>query len=503
MNNLSERLASLSPEKLACISEKLREQGKKSIDRPAIPRRLTLGPCPLSFAQRRLWFLQQMAPNSPFYHINSAARLTGALDLGALERALQEVTARHEILRTTFHSEEGEPIQRINPAPPIGICVADLTQLYESSQEELIADLARLHGMRTFDLAQGPLVRLSLLRMNEEDHILLLTLHHIIMDGWSVGLLVKEMITLYSGDVSGERVNLPSPLLQYADYASWQRGWLRGETLERELTYWRRQLADAPPLLEAPADRPRRAVPTYRGGVQPVRLGLEVLGNLRNLCQGTAASMFMVTLAGFKVLLSKYTGRKDILVGTPIAYREREELVGVLGLLLNTIVIRTNLGGDPSFEEVVRRVRSVTMEALTHQDAPFEKLVEELGKERDASFNPIFQIWFVMQKIEESGADALRRLSVRPMELKTETTLFDLMLDLKEGKDELVGCFRYSSDLYEQSTIYRMARRFERLMTGVANEPGKSISEIELTTETERNDIRDWLRDDLETTINF
>jgi hypothetical protein len=372
---------------------------------PEIPRRGVLESCPVSFAQQRLWFLDQFEPSSAVYNIPAAVRITGLLNVAALEQSLNEIVQRHETLRTTFSAVQGEPMQVINPTLALTLAVTDLQQLPEAKREAEVRRLAGQEARRPFDLSQGPLLRATLLRLGEKDHVLLLTMHHIVSDGWSMGVLFREVSVLYEAFATGE----PSPLselpIQYADFAVWQRQWLQGEVLEKQLDYWRKQLEAAPPLLELLTDRPRPTIQAYRGARQALILPPSLTEALKALSLREEVTLFMMLLAGFKTLLYRYTGQGDIIVGSPIANRNRVEIEGLIGFFVNTLVLRTDLSENPTFRQLLRRVREVCLEAYAHQDLPFEKLVEELQPERNLGYSPLFQVMFILQNAPGSALE--------------------------------------------------------------------------------------------------
>ncbi|HEV3049323.1 MAG TPA: condensation domain-containing protein, partial [Longimicrobium sp.] len=368
----------LSAAKRALIEARLRGQARLS---GIVPRAHRDG-APLSFAQERLWFIDRLEPESAVYGMPMALRLAGALDHAALERALGEVVRRHEVLRTVFGEADGSPVQVIAPFGGFALPVEDLSALGEADREAAVTRRADEEASRPFDLSAGPLFRAALLRLGQEDHVLLLSMHHIVSDEWSMGVLFGELSVLYEAYREGRESPLPELPVQYADYAVWQREHLAGEVLQRHLSYWRERLAGAPELLELPIDRPRPAVRTHRGGTVPVELSPELLERLQALGRSEGATLYMTVLGAFQVLLSKYAGSDDVVVGSPIAGRTRREVEGLIGFFVNTLVLRTDLSGDPGFREVLRRVREVTLGAYAHQDLPFERVVEELQPER-------------------------------------------------------------------------------------------------------------------------
>ena len=395
---------------LAALIEGAREEASAAT--PALVRVAREEPLLLSFAQQRLWFLDQFEPGSAVYNIPSAVRLKGALDVRALERSLQEIVRRHEALRTTFRLAEGEVSQVIHAFSPAPLEVIDLGPLPPDEQEAAKQRWIDEEAQHPFDLRQGPLFRSMLLRLGDLEHILLLTMHHTVSDGWSQGVLMRELETLYAAFCVGA----PSPLadlpIQYADYAVWQREWLQGETLERQLTYWKSHLSGAPALLELPTDRPRPAVQTFQGAVKHWELSEELTRGLNALSRQEDATLFMTLLAVFQVLLARYSGQEDIVVGTAIANRTRAEVEDLIGFFLNTLALRGDLSGNPSFVELLGRVREAALGAYAHQDLPFEKLVEELQPQRSMSHSPLFQVMFVIRNAS-TGERELEHLRMR------------------------------------------------------------------------------------------
>ena len=357
---------------------------------------------PLSFAQQRLWFIDQLEPESALYNMPGALRLEGELNVEALERSLQEIVRRHEALRTSFRATAGEPEQVINEEWRMELPVRDLRPLPAEERMKAAERLACEEAARPFDLSRGPLLRCELLLLSEKEYVLVVNLHHIVTDGWSEGILIKELGALYRAYSMGDAAEydpLPEPEIQYADYAAWQRSYLSGEVLEREVEYWREQLQDVE-ALELPTDRPRPAEPSHRGGWERLELGASLIDGLRRLSRREGATLFMTLMAAFKVVLMRYSGQEDISVGTAIANRTRKEVEGLIGFFVNTLVMRTDLSGNPSFNELVRREREVALGAYAHQELPFEKLVEEINPERDLSRNPLFQVMMLLQNAD-------------------------------------------------------------------------------------------------------
>jgi amino acid adenylation domain-containing protein len=451
---------------------------------PVVPAGRT-GPLPLSFAQERLWFIDRLDPGSATYNIPAALRLTGALDEAALERALGEIVRRHESLRTVFAEVDGSPVQVIAPFGGFALPVEDLSGLGEADREAAVRRRAGEEASRPFDLAAGPLFRAALLRLGGEDHVLLLSVHHVVSDGWSMGVLFRELSALYTAYLAGRESPLPELAVQYADYAVWQREQLAGEVLDRQLSYWREQLSGAPALLELPADRPRPAVRTHRGASVPVELSPELLERLQALGRSEGATLYMTLLGAFQVLLSKYAGSEDVVVGSPIAGRTRGEVEELIGFFVNTLVLRTDLSGNPSFRETLRRVREATLGAYAHQEVPFEKLVAELQPERSLSHSPLFQVMFTLQNAGGGGI-ALPGLRVNGVGAERANAQFDLSLTLTPTPQGLRGALNYSTDLFDRSTVNRMLGHLERVLEQVAADADVRLSELELLGPAER-----------------
>jgi len=441
---------------------------------------------PLSFAQQRLWFLDQLVPGSAFYNVPLALKLTGALNIGVLQRTLNEIVRRHEVLRTSFAVENGEPSQVIGPVARVPLRVIDLTEIEDRERRarELIAAEAR----RPFDLARGPLLRALVIKLEDEEYAGVFTLHHIVSDGWSLGVLVREVKALYAAYQAGEESPLPELMIQYADYAVWQREWLQGEVLERQLGYWKNQLQSATERLELPTDRARRAVQREAGGRESVSLPAELLAGLQELSRTEGATLFMTLLAAWQVLLSRYSGQTDISVGTPIANRNRAETENLIGFFVNTLVLRTDLADDPRFTELLASVREVCLGAYAHQDVPFERLVEELQPERSLSHSPLFQVTLTLQNAP-SGALELPGLKLRSVAADTATTKYDLSLLASEGRQGLALSLIYNSDLFDPATIRRMLEHFEQLLVGVTTNATQRVSELPLLTEAEHHEL--------------
>jgi amino acid adenylation domain-containing protein len=434
---------------------------------------------PLSFAQSRLWFLDQFLPGSPFYNVPAAVRLTGELDVAALAQVLNEIVRRHETLRTTFAVVDGQPVQVIAPALPFNMPLVELGEVPEPLREARVRKLVRAEAQRPFDLGRGPLFRVTLLRLGREEHVVLLTLHHIVADGWSMGVLIRELAALYEAIHEAQPSPLPPLPIQYADFAFWQRQWLEGEVLEAQLAYWRRQLAGAPPLLELPTDRPRSAAQARRGAVLPLTLPQALSQDLKALSRREGVTLFMTLLAAFQTLLHRYTGQDDIIVGSPIANRNRIEIEGLIGFFVNMLVFRTDLSGNPTFKELLRRAQEVSLGAYSHQDLPFEVLVSELQLERDLSHTPLVQVVFTLQNAPLQPP-SLSGLTLSLLGSDIGTAKFDLNISLNDMGPELNGMFEYNADLFEEATVALMLEHFQTLLEGVVAQPERPVLEIPL-----------------------
>jgi natural product biosynthesis luciferase-like monooxygenase protein len=442
---------------------------------------------PTSFAQQRLWFLDQLDPGSTLYNLPMAVRLHGLLDRDALEQTFGQIVRRHEVLRTTFSVMDGQPVQVITSADAESLPFLDLSHLPLAEREAEARRLASEDARQPFDLIRGPLFRVRLVKLEETDHVLLLTMHHIISDGWSKSVLTREIRTLYEAFSHGRPSPLPELPIQYADFALWQRERLQGEVLASELHYWKSKLEGAA-TLDLPADRPRPALQTFRGADYFFTLPESLTLSLREVGQGEGVTLFMTLLAAFQVLLSRYSGQEDISVGTAVAGRNRAETEHLIGLFINTLALRTDLTGDPDFIEVLRRVREVCLGAYAHQDVPFEKLVEELAPERDLSRSPLFQVMFALQNVPREDL-SLSGLSLSPVETSSGMSRFDLSLSMIERGDELRGMVEYNTDLFDAATIERMMGHFQTLLASIAADPRRPVKDLPLLTAPERQRI--------------
>jgi amino acid adenylation domain-containing protein/non-ribosomal peptide synthase protein (TIGR01720 family) len=448
---------------------------------------------PLSFAQERLWFLDQLQPGLPIYILPVALRLVGPLAADALERSFGEVVRRHEALRTRFPGREGRAVQSIAPPAPFPLARIDLSGLAGEARQAESMRLIAEESRRPFDLARDPLLRAALLRLGAGEHVLLATIHHIVSDGWSLGVLVRELGSCYESFRAGEAPRLPELPIQYADYARWQREWLRGEVLEAQLAYWKRQLGGGLPPVELPGDRQRPAVATFRGGGLIFEVRPALIAAVERLGRGGKVTTFMVLFAAFSTLLHRYTGQEDLPVGSPIAGRTRRETEPLIGLFVNTLVLRGDLSGDPTVLALLDRVQQISLDAYAHQDVPFEKVVDALQPQRDLSRTPLFQVLF---NLPNAPMEPLRLPELEPSFFETEAGVanFDLELSLVEIGEGLTGLFRYSSDLFDASTIARLADHFRNLLEGMVAGPERRLSELPLLSTAERRQLLgDWV----------
>jgi amino acid adenylation domain-containing protein len=488
MNDLDRRLAELSPEKRAVLERLLRERGLTAPTLPIPERQRGREALPLSFGQQRLWFLNRLEPGSPIYNVHAAMAIAPGIVPDVVRRAIGEIVRRHEVLRTTFSEVAGRPVPVVAPELMVPLPVADLTPLAAVERERAFTALAHDHAHRPFDLERGPLLRTHLLRLGDEPDVLLVTMHHIVTDGWSMDIFKSELEVLCSAFAAGG----PSPLhqltIQYADFAAWQRDWLQGAVLEEQLGYWKRKLAGAPALLDLPTDHPRPPSPSPEGAFQVVTLAPAASERLKALSKRESATLFMVLLSAFKLLLHRYTGQHDIVVGSPVAGRTRAEVEGLIGFFINTLALRTDLSGDPTFSELLGRVRVTTTEALARQDVPFERLVAELAPERSLSRAPLFQVMVQLLNVGALTDDQAEALT-EPGEVQRGTSLFDLSVDFSESPEGIRAMAQYSVGLFEDATIARMLIHLRTLLEGIAENPDRRLSELPWLSASERRQL--------------
>jgi hypothetical protein len=477
----------------------LEDEGLADEAAPALQRRADPGQRPLSFAQQRLWFLDQLEPGGTSYNMPGALRLRGKLDAAALARSLREIVARHEALRTTFTQVGPEPEQVVAPALDVPLPLIDLGHVPAGEREAAAWERIRAEADFSFDLRRGPLLRTTLLRLRADEHLLVVTLHHIVSDGWSMGVFVAELRALYAAFVAGRPSPLPAPPLQYADYAAWQRRLLQGESLERLLDYWRAHLAGAPERLELPADHPRPPVQTFRGTVLTFDLPAEVTRALRAFCQATQATPFMVLLLAWKTLLLRLTGETRLVVASSIAGRTRPEIEGLIGFFVNLLPLHTDLGGDPTFRQALERVRAATLGAYDHQELPFDRLVEDLKPHRDLAYSPICQVFFALQNAPQPDL-RLPGLELELVDVPRVTAKYDLYLSLEPRGETLHGELEYSSDLFDPATVERWAGHYRSLLAAALARPETPLSGLPLVSDEQRRSTlaaghgprRDW-----------
>jgi amino acid adenylation domain-containing protein len=455
----------------------------------AIPRRGDRDSAPLSFPQQRLWFLHQLDPNRSDYHFPFALNLTGSLNVTALQQSLDAIVARHEVLRTNFVSEDGNPVQVIRPPQPVELQWVDLQKYSQSEREVEVKRRLLQESKRTFNLSQDLMLRGFLFKLAPEEHILLLAMHHIATDGESMGVFSSELKELYTAFCNGQSPTLSELPIQYADFAAWQQQCLRGESLQTLQAYWQQQMVGAPELLALPTDRSRPALQTFRGSSQSFSLSEDLTQSLRLLSRKEGATLFMTLLAAFNALLFRYTGSEDIVVGSPIANRNRQEIEGLIGFFVNTLALRSDVSGNPSFQQLLARVREVALGAYTHQDLPFEMLVEVLQSKRDLSYSPIFQVMFVFNESIALSNLELPGLTVSPRMLDDIAAQVDLILFIEQPNNELLGKWIYNTDLFDADTIERMNGHFQTLLTGIVDNPKRAIAELPLLTVAEQQQL--------------
>ncbi|HEY0739714.1 MAG TPA: amino acid adenylation domain-containing protein, partial [Herpetosiphonaceae bacterium] len=493
-DNLSQRRSQLSETKRALLDKWKRGEFSTGGESDTIPRREGQEPAALSFNQQRLWFLDQLVPNSPAYNILTGVRVAGPLDITAFERSLNEIIRRHESLRARFPTEDGQAVQVIEPRLSITLPQVDLRALDAAASDAELQRLMQVESSQPFDLQTGPLIRATLVQLADQESVLLLTLHHIVSDTWSFGILVRELVTLYGAFSTGKPSPLPELPIQYPDFAVWQRQRLQGEALEAQISYWKQQLGSESgslPTLELPTDYPRPPVQTFRGAAQSFVVPRDLTEALKELSRQEGVTLFMTLLAGFNVLMARYSGQDDILVGSPIAGRQRVETENMIGFFANTLVLRTKLGGNPTFRDVLKSVRETMQGAHAHQDVPFEQLVEILHPERDMSRNPLFQVMFVLQNTPPAAL-SLPGITISAIALQSSTAKFDIWLSMEERGDELFANVEYNTDLFEAATITRMQGHFLTLLAAAVADAAAPILQLPLLTEAERRQLDAW-----------
>ncbi|PYS61631.1 MAG: non-ribosomal peptide synthetase [Acidobacteria bacterium] len=491
-SHLAQQLAALSPAKRSLLELRLmRKNRRQSARSMTIPRQSNRESAPLSYNQQGLWVLNQLMPGTSLYHTPMVVRLTGNLDVAALKNALDMVVARHDALRTTFGIVDGSPKQVVAKSLALEMSIIDLIEVPQPDRDAEAQRLLEDEAGRPFDLSQGPLIRSLLLRLGEREHILLVTTHHIVTDGWSVGIFQRELSALYQALVDGQPSPLPQLPIQYTEYSIWQREWFEGDVYQSQLAYWKKQFATLPPVLELPADHPRPSIQAYRafrGAQHTISLSKQLTHDLKQLCRKENVTLFMTLMAAFQVLLHRYTGEEDIVVGTPIAGRQMPETEDLIGLFINTLAMRTSVSGELTLRDLLSRVKEVALGAYAHQDLPFERLVKELQPERTLAHNPLFQVMFVLQS-EDIQPLQLKGLEVEHFRVGNIMANFDLTLDIVERDEQLVCLFESNADLFDSDTIERLMGHFQNLLEGIVANPEQKISELPLLSEAERRKL--------------
>jgi len=469
---------------LAKELETLQRQSTNLVFPPlkAVPR---VGPLQLSFAQQRLWFMSKMDPANSFYNLPFATRLTGRLNVNALTQSLSTVVRRHETLRTAFVEQEGEVIQVVEPQVSLPLPVVDLRHIEKKERVAEGQRHAQRESLMPFDLERAPLIRAKLLQFEAEEYVLIINMHHIISDAWSRSVFVSELAVLYEALIEEKSSPLSELPIQYADYVVWQRSWLRDKTLANHVDYWRKQLRDAPPVLQLPSDRPRPPVQSFQGAMYQSRIPRTLVSEIKRVSQAEGVTLFMYLLAAFQALLFRYSEQEQIIVGTDLANRTSVELEKLIGFFVNLLPICTNFSGNPTFREVLGRVREVTLGAYSHQDMPFEKLVEELSPDRTLSHNPLVQVLFVMLNTPSTNLK-LKGLQARPFEFDLARSKFDVVVYARELDEGLAIEWLYSTDLFDRETARRMAENYATLLTDATLRPDARIGALQYQTDAER-----------------
>ena len=476
---------------LAALALKLASSEKGTDKRSEITRHTLPDRIPLSFAQQRLWFLQQLDPGSPVYNVAELLQLDGDLDLSILSRSINEIVRRHESLRTQFRTEDDQPVQHVLPELNIDVRSVDLRDVDAHERVATAEALAVKARLAPFDLGKGPLLRVSLFRLENDAHWLLLEMHHIISDRWSMGVFHNELSQCYAAIAVGSGASLPSLSIQYADYAIWQRRELEADVLSKQLHYWGNQLRDVPKLLELPLDHPRPSVQSHRGSSESELFPKELIERLQAIADEAGGTLFMVLLAGIQILLGRLAGQEDVVIGSPIANRSSSELEGLIGFFVNTIVLRGNFSGNPTFRDFLSQVRQTCLDAYAHESVPFERLVEELQPDRSLSHNPIFQVMFAFQTAPLSEVN-LPKIEIKRLALPVPISTFDLTWIAVGRPDGMMIRVEYNTDIFQASTIRRMLARFRVLLEGICQDPDTKVSHLPILAEEERRALQNW-----------
>ncbi|MBZ9522813.1 condensation domain-containing protein, partial [Bacillus safensis] len=473
------------------LAKRLEDLRGRSISRevPSLIRVERGSVVPLSYAQQRLWFFDRLVPNSSLYNIPAVWRLQGEWSPRALENSLNTLISRHEILRTTITEKDGEAFQNIASSHLRTLSRTDLVHLPKEEKEQTMQELVQREAETPFDLETSPLLRVQLIKMQENEWVLACTMHHIISDGWSMNVFLREWMMLYEGEVKGQPERLPDLPIQYADYAEWQRKWLDNEVLDTQLSYWKEELKGDLPVLQLPTDRPRPSVQTYAGAMYQFILPTEVVEQIEAVSRQEGTTVFMTLLAAYQGFLSRYTGQDDILVGSPIANRHYKETEGLIGFFVNTLVYRTQFDETSTFRDVLRTVRTKALKAYEHQDVPFEKIVEEVQPERSTSHSPLFQTMFTMQNAFETFDIRMSNRHIENINIHTSVSKFDLTVTVEKQKEGLLTAFEYNTDLFDKSTVERMANHFKYWLTEITRLPEEPLSNLSLLSKEEQDEI--------------
>lgn len=488
MNITFEEIMKLSARQRKLLEQLLKQEGMDISQLPIVPQERASRFLPLSFAQQRLWFFDQWQPGSSVYNISRAIRFRGNLNVLALQSSLQEIIRRHEILRTTFVTQDGKPSQVIKASSRWHLSLSRIQELSPSAREDEMQRIVGEETNRPFDLVRGPLLRTRLVQMDEAEHVFILVMHHIIADGWSVSVFLEELSALYAIYTQNTTSTLPELAIQYADFALWQRTWLQGDVLEKQLLYWKEQLGHVPTVLQLPTDRPRSSLPTFRGAVYDFSFPKKLSEQIETVGMQEGATLFMTLLAAFQLLLARYSGQDMIVVGTSIANRTRTEVEKLIGIFFNTLALSTDLSGRPDFREILRRVRKVALDAYSHQDLPFEQLVDALHPERSLQYRPLFQVLFELENAPRADLD-FSGLIAQPFGIESKTAKFDLALAMMKTEQGLQGSLEYNTDLFSVETIARMMGHFRVLLSGLVADPDQEVADIPLLSPAERHEL--------------
>jgi amino acid adenylation domain-containing protein len=487
MADVQTLMSSLSAEKRALLEKRLMEKRAAAAKQQLIPRRTDQGPCPLSFAQELMWLLDHLIDTSA-YHVPRALRMKGPLNVEALEFALNKIVERHEVLRTTYQEVDGHPMQFVTPSAKVRLKVIDLSGMEPVEREKEAQRILVEEGKRNFDFVHDLLLRTILMRLDKDEHILLLVSHHIASDGISKAVLFRELKTFYLAHCEGTTVELPPLPIQYSDYALWQRDWMQGDVLNSHIDFWKNTLGGAPTLLELPTDNPRPASQSFEGARQFLRCPDGMLENFKALCRKEGSTLFMTMLAAFGTLLWRWSGQEDMLIGTPVSGRSRTELEPLIGYFSNSVVLRMNMSGDPTFRELLKQTKEVALAAYSHQHLPFEKLVTEMQPQRDLSYSPMYQVMFSVGEHKDLGID-LPGMEITPIIIDRGVAKFDMTLGMTELKKDLMCNIEYCSALFEPSTMQRLANQFQNLLQGIVENPDQRISRLPMLSAEERHKI--------------